>query len=68
LGYTFECQEKRQTKYLGRGRASRPERPKQEIVTFRYQMTGIVHQPEAIASLQKTLRWRAYVTDARPNN
>ena len=52
LGYTFERQEKRQTKYLGRGRGS-PERPKQEIVTFRCQMTAIVPQQEAIAALQK---------------
>lgn len=63
LSYTFERQEKRQTKYLGRGRGS-PERPKQEIVTFRYQMTSVVPQQEAIAALQKTFGWRAYVTDA----
>ena len=63
LGYTFERQEKRQTKYMGRGRGS-PNRPKQEIVTIRYQMTAIVPQPEAIAALQKTFGWRAYVTDA----
>jgi transposase len=63
LGYTFERQEKRQTKYLGRGRGS-PERPKQEIVTLRYQMTAIVPRQEAIAALQKTFGWRTYVTDA----
>ena len=63
LGYTFERQEKRQTKYLGRGRGG-PDRPKQEIVTFRYQITAIVPQQEAIAALQKTFGWRAYVTDA----
>jgi transposase len=63
LGYTFERQEKRQTKYLGRGRGS-PKRPKQEIVTVRYQMITIARQEEAIAALQKTFGWRAYVTDA----
>jgi transposase len=63
LGYTFERQEKRKTKYLGRGRGS-PDRPKQEIVTVRYQMTAIVRQEKEIAALQKTLGWRAYVTDA----
>ena len=63
LTYTFERQEKRQTKYLGRGRGN-PDRPKQEIVTVRYQMTAIVRQEEAIAALQKTFGWRAYVTDA----
>jgi len=63
LGYTFERQEKHQTKYLGRGRGS-PERPKQEIVTVRYQITTITRQEEAITALQKTFGWRAYVTDA----
>lgn len=63
LGYTFERQEKRQTKYLGRGRGS-PDRPKQEILTVRYQMIAIVPQQEAIAALQSTFGWRAYVTDA----
>lgn len=62
LSYTFERQEKRRTKYLGRGRGS-PERPKQEIVTVRYQMTATTRQEEAIAALQKTFGWRAYVTD-----
>jgi transposase len=63
LSYTFERQEKRRTKYLGRGRGS-PDRPKQEIVTVRYQMTTIARQEEAIAALQKTFGWRAYVTNA----
>jgi transposase len=62
LRYTFERQEKRRTKYLGRGRGS-PDRPKQEIVTVRYQMTAIARQEDAIAVLQKTFGWRAYVTD-----
>src|SRR4030065_1052363 len=43
LSYTFERLEKRQTRYLGRGRGS-PERPRQEIVTVRYQMTAIARQ------------------------
>jgi transposase len=63
LSYTFERQEQRQTKYLGRGRGG-PERPKQEIVTVRYQLTAVVRQAEAIAALQKTFGWRAYVTNA----
>lgn len=62
LSYTFERQEKRRTKYLGRGRGS-PDRPRQEIVTVRYQMTAIVRQEDAIAALQKTFGWRAYATD-----
>jgi len=63
LIYTFERQEKRRTKYLGRGRGS-PDRPKQEIVTVRYQMTTVARQEEAILALQKTFGWRAYVTNA----
>lgn len=65
LSYTFERQEKHRTKYLGRGRGS-PDRPKQEIVTVRYQMTAIARQEEAIAALQKTFGWRVYVTNAPP--
>jgi transposase len=63
LSYTFERQEKRRTKYVGRGRSG-PERPQQEIVTVRYQMTAITRQEQAIATLQKTFGWRAYVTNA----
>jgi transposase len=63
LNYTYERQEKRHQKYVGRGRGG-PERPQQEIVTVRYQMTAITRQEEAIAALQKTFGWRAYVTDA----
>jgi transposase len=33
-------------------------------VTVRYQITAITRQAEAIAALQKTFGWRAYVTDA----
>lgn len=63
LTYTFERQEKRQTKYLGRGRGN-AERPTHEIVTVRYQITAVLRQAEAITALQKTFGWRAYVTDA----
>ena len=63
LSYTYERQEKRRKKYVGRGRGG-PERPQQEIVTVRYQMTAITRQEEAIAALQKTFGWRAYATDA----
>jgi transposase len=63
LSYSFERQEKRQTRYIGRGRGN-PQRPKREIVTVRYQITAVTRQEEAIAALQKTLGWRVYVTDA----
>lgn len=63
LTYTFERQEKRQTRYIGPGRGH-AERPKREIVTVRYQITAVARQEEAITALQKTFGWRAYVTNA----
>lgn len=62
LSYTFERQEKRQSKYIGRGRGT-PDRPTQEIVTVRYQITAVIRREEALAAHQKTLGWRAYVSD-----
>ena len=62
LTYTFERQEKHQTKFIGRGRGG-PDRPTREIVTVRYQITAVTRQEEAIAALKKTFGWRAYVTD-----
>jgi transposase len=63
LTYAFARQEQRQTKYLGRGRGG-PDRPQHEIVTVRYQMTGVSRQAEALVTQQATLGWRAYVTNA----
>lgn len=63
LAYTFERQEKHLTKYVGRGRGT-PDRPKQEIVTVRYQITAVIRQEEAIDAHKKTLGWRAYVSNA----
>ncbi len=63
LAYTFERQEKRQTRHIGRGRGS-TERPKHEIVTVRYQITAVTRQEEVITELRKTFGWRAYVSDA----
>ena len=63
LSYTFERQEKRQSKYLGRDRGT-PDRPTQEVVTVRYQITAVVRHEEALVAHQKTLGWRAYVSNA----
>jgi transposase len=62
LVYTFERQENRQSKYIGRGRGN-AERPKREIVSVRYQILTVVRQKEVIAQHQKTLGWRVYVSD-----
>lgn len=63
LSYTFERQESRQQKYIGRGRGT-PERPTEEIVTVRYQITAVIRQEEALAAHQETLGWRAYVSNS----
>lgn len=63
LTYTFERQEKRETKYVGRGRGN-PNRPTREIVSMRYQILTVTRQEDAIDTHQKTLGWRAYVSDA----
>jgi transposase len=63
LTYTFTREEKRQTKYVGRGRGN-ALRPTRELVTVRYQITAVVRQEEAIAARRETLGWRAYVTNA----
>lgn len=62
LSYTFERQESRQQKYIGRGRGT-PERPTEEIITVRYQITAVIRQEEALAAHQETLGWRAYVSN-----
>jgi transposase len=63
LTYTFERQEKRETKYIGRGRGN-PDRPTREIVSVRYQIRAVTRQAAAIGTHQQTLGWRAYVSDA----
>ncbi len=63
LAYTFERQEKSLTKYIGRGRGTH-DRPKQVIITVRYQVTAITRQEDAIDAHKKTLGWRAYVSNA----
>ena len=62
LSFSFERQEKRQSKYIGRGRGT-PDRPTQEIITVRYQITSVTRQEEALTAYQKTLGWRAYASD-----
>jgi len=63
LAYTFERQEKRETKYIGRGRGN-ANRPTREMISTRYQILTVSRQEAAIAAHQKTLGWRVYVSDA----
>ena len=63
LTYTFARQETRHRKYIGRGRGG-AERPQQETVTVRYQLTAVAPNAVALAAHAQTLGWRAYVTNA----
>jgi len=63
LTYTFERQEQHEIKYVGRGRGAM-NRPTSEIVSVRYQILTVTRQESAIIAHQKTLGWRAYVSDA----
>ncbi len=62
LTYTFDRQEKRQTKYIGRGRGN-ANRPTRESVSVRYQILTVTRPAAAITAFQKTLGWRVYVSD-----
>jgi len=62
LAYTFERQQSTQTRYVGRGRGS-AMRPQQVTTTVRYQMTEVVENAEAMASVRAEFGWRAFVTD-----
>ena len=63
LAYTFERQEQRETKYIGRGRGT-ANRPTREIVSVRYQILTVTRQETTLEAHQKKLGWRAYVSDA----
>jgi transposase len=62
LSYTFERQVEQQVKYIGRGRGAEG-RPQQVVERVRYQITTVMRDEAAIAALQQTFGWRAYVTD-----
>jgi transposase len=63
LTYTFERQETRHRQYVGRGRGG-TQRPQQETVTVRYQLTAVERNAAALLAHEQTLGWRAYVTNA----
>jgi transposase len=63
LTYTFERQETHELKYVGRGRGS-ASRPQQEQITVRYQLTAVQRDTTALAAHERTLGWRAFVTNA----
>jgi transposase len=62
LTYSFERQVEQQLKFVGRGRGS-AARPHRLIERVRYQLLAVQRDALAIAALQQTFGWRAYVTD-----
>jgi transposase len=62
LTYRFERQVEQQLKFVGRGRGG-AERPQRLIERVRYQLLAVQRDEVAIAALQQTFGWRAYVTD-----
>jgi transposase len=62
LAYTFERQVEQRVSYVGRGRGS-DQRPQRVVERVRYQITTVTRDEVAIATLQQTFGWRAYVTD-----
>jgi len=62
LTYSFERQESSQITYVGRGRGSQT-RAQKVTSRVRYQITEVVSNPEAIASVRAEFGWRAFVTD-----
>ena len=62
LTYAFERQVEQQVKFVGPGRGG-AKRPQQVIERVRYQLSAVQPAEPAIAALQQTFGWRAYVTD-----
>jgi len=65
LHYEYERQVERQTRFVGPGRSG-PNRPQRTIERIRYQITSVTRNQKAIATLEQTFGWRAYVTNAAP--
>lgn len=62
LIYSFERQETHCVNYAGRGRGG-VDRPQQEKITVRYQLTVVEHNADALAAHEQTLSWHAYVAN-----
>jgi transposase len=59
----WEVEEKRQMRYIGRGRGG-ANRKQEEVITCRVQITSVKRQKAAIAAYCKRLGWRAQLTNA----
>src|SRR6516165_4509175 len=65
LRVTWEKQVAQTTHYVGRGRGS-VHREKRVIEKTRYHITHIARQADPIAALRPRFRWKAFVTNATP--
>jgi transposase len=65
LDYQYERQMSQTASFVGRGRAS--NRPTKVTETVRYHITSVAPQSAAITALEQTLGWRAYVSNALPD-
>jgi transposase len=67
LTYAYERQVEQETRFAGRGRGG-PDRPTRTVERVRYQLSTVTRDEEAIAALEQTFGWRAYVTNAPPEH
>jgi len=65
LRVTWEKQVAQTTQYVGRGRGS-VHREKRVIEKTRYHITHIARQTDTIAALRQRFGWKAFVTNATP--
>lgn len=62
LNVAWQRQEKRVTRYVGRGRGG-PQRPQRTEIKVRYVVTAVARDEEAIAKQRHRLGWRVQVTN-----
>lgn len=62
LNVVWEREEKRVTRYVGRGRGG-PQRPQRTEIKVRYVVTAVARDEEAIAKQRHRLGWRVLVTN-----
>jgi transposase len=65
LSVTWDKQVEQTTRYVGRGRGS-VHREKRMIEKTRYHITHIARQADTIAAVRQRLGWKAFVTNAAP--
>ena len=63
LEVDWEVQERKQTRFVGRGRAG-ADRPKREIVTRRCQVKSVRYDRKAVAAAGRRLGWRVQLSNA----